>query len=70
MMKRSWPLRSCSERRELMYKVKIQVGYAYRVLKFRDFGQVQDFLRYLVDGDEEKTSVEIWGEKEEGDVNE
>lgn len=53
-----------------MYKVKIQVGYAYRVLKFRDFGQVQDFLRYLVDGDEEKTSVEIWGEKEEGDVNE
>lgn len=70
MMKRSWPLQSCSERRELMYKVKIQVGYAYRVLKFRDFGQVQDFLRYLVDGDEEKTSVEIWREKEEGKADE
>lgn len=70
MMKRNWPLQSCSERRELMYKVKIQVGYANRVLKFKDFGQVQDFLRYLVDGDEEKTSVEIWRETEEGDVNE
>ena len=53
-----------------MYKVKIQVGYANRVLKFKDFGQVQDFLRYLVDGDEEKTSVEIWRGKEEGEADE
>lgn len=53
-----------------MYKVKIEIGYTNKALSFKDFGQVQDFLRYLVDGDKEKTRVEIWRETEEGEANE
>lgn len=47
-----------------MYKVRIRVSYCEKVIKFKDFQQVQDFLRYLVDGTDEATSVEIWREDE------
>lgn len=47
-----------------MYKVRIRVSYAEKIIKFKDFVQVQDFLRYLVDGTDEATSVEIWREDE------
>jgi len=55
-----------------MYKVRIRVSYCEKVIKFKDFQQVQDFLRYLVDGTDEATSVEIWreDETEEAEVNE
>lgn len=47
-----------------MYKVRIRVSYCEKIIKFKDFVQVQDFLRYLVDGTDEATSVEIWREDE------
>jgi hypothetical protein len=55
-----------------MYKVRIRVSYCEKVIKFKNFQQVQDFLQYLVDGTDEATSVDIWqeDETEEVDVNE
>lgn len=51
-----------------MYKLKLKVSYSEKELKFKDFGQVQDFLRYLVDGSDEAVSVEIC--REEDPINE
>lgn len=51
-----------------MYKLKLKVSYAEKELKFEDFGQVQDFLRYLVDGSDEAIDVEIL--REEASINE
>lgn len=51
-----------------MYKLKLKVSYAEKELKFKDFGQVQVFLRYLVDGSDEAVSVEIC--REEDPINE
>lgn len=51
-----------------MYNVRIRVSYCEKVIKFKDFQQVQDFLRYLVDGTGEATSVEIWQEDEPMEV--
>lgn len=51
-----------------MYKLKLKVSYAEKELKFEDFSQVQDFLRYLVDGSDEAIDVEI--RREEASINE
>lgn len=47
-----------------MYKVRIRVSYCEKVIKFKVFQQAQDFLRYLVDGSEEATNVDIWRAEE------
>jgi hypothetical protein len=51
-----------------MYKMRIKVNYCEKVINFKDFQQVQDFLRYLVDGSEEATNVDIWREDEPMEV--
>lgn len=51
-----------------MYKMRIKVNYCEKVISFKDFQQVQDFLRYLVDGSEEATNVDIWREDETKEV--
>lgn len=51
-----------------MYKMRIKVNYCEKVINFKDFQQVQDFLRYLVDGSEEATNVDIWREDETKEV--